>query len=1206
MNRPLTRLPLLVLLACAAPAALLPTREALAQGTTTGAMNGQVTDQKGQPVPGATVVATHTPTNTIYAMPTTDDGRFNFQNTRVGGPYTVKVTSVGFADQTRTDVFLALGQNLRLDVKLSEQATELQAATVTGQRDAVINSDRTGAATQISREQIERLPTLNRSFDDFTRLTPQANGQSFGGRNGGYNNFTIDGAIFNNAFGLSSTVGGQANAQPISLDAVDQIQVSIAPYDVRQGAFTGAGINAVTRSGSNKFSGSVYGFYRDQSFVGKKVGDVEQAYPKFDLKNYGFRVGGPIIKDKLFFFLNAEQERRNDPPTGNFRALRPGLTAGTDVSSASAAQLDELQGFLRTRYNYNAGAYENYQLEQNSDKATAKLDWNISDKHRFSVKYNYLKSYRDVSPSNSGALTNGRSQSNTGLPFESAYYRINNNLHSVIGELNSTFGARASNNFTAGYTAFRDFRESSGGIFPLVDIGNGPAGTTSATPTLTSFGYEAFSANNILNTDVFQVGDNYTMFLGRHVLTLGTYNEFYKFKNGFAPNYYGNYQFNSLDAFYNSAGFVRDANGALVAAPAGTPATPAALYRLQYSALPDGSFPFAKITAQQFGLYAQDEYAVRQNLKVTLGLRADVPNIPTDIGRNEDVAKLRFRDGYRIETDQFQKTSLLFSPRVGVNWDVLDNQRYQVRGGTGVFTGRVPFVWISNQASNNGLLFGSFSNSNTVFNPSETAYIPQTRAANTSYNLAVTEKDFKFPQVWRTNLATDIQLPGGIVATLEGIFTQDLNAIYHENVNLPNATVFAKGADNRPIYYYADANGNAINLRNASTPRDAAGVQTGNYRPAIFANNRIYGPVVNPANGTQLFDTTRTAGAPFYGGRPKANTAANPNITDAIVMRNTNKGYSYSVTGQLRRAFDNGLYVDVAYTYTDSRSVNDGGSIAQSIWRDRAVSGDPNANVLSYSNFLQQHRVIASGSYKREYLRHAATTVSVFYVGAAANDAFGSSRFSYVYQGDMNGDGAGGNNDLMYVPRSAEEITLQDVRFYAPNDRDRLNVVSTYTKEQQWADLNSYIEQDKYLKERRGKYAERNGAARPWQHRIDFRLLQDVFTNLGNDNRNTLQFSLDVFNIGNLLNKNWGVIQTPNRNNLLSFQSYGADGKPVFQYPYLVNPTISPATIDSGGTITTPGAVTTPGQVLNKTFRDDVGGLASRWQMQIGLRYIFN
>ncbi|RYU76058.1 TonB-dependent receptor [Hymenobacter persicinus] len=1187
MRQPLYRHLLLLLLA------LLSAHGAWSQGATTSAMNGVITDKAGSGLPGATVIAIHTPTNTQYVAPTNSEGRFNIQNMRVGGPYTVRVTFVGYKDAERTGIFLTLAQNLRLDLNLSEATTELAGVTISGRQDPVINAGRTGAATSVQREQIERLPTLNRSFDDFTRLTPQSNGQSFGGRNSGFNNIPIDGALFNNAFGLSATVGGQANAQPISLDAIDQIQVSLAPYDVRQGSFTGAGINAVTRSGTNKVSGSIYGFYRNQDLVGSKVGDVTSDYPKFNLKNYGFRVGGPIIKDKLFFFLNAEQERRNDPPTGNYTALKPGQTAGGNISQASSTDLDALSQFLSSKYGYNTGPYEGYQLKSNSDKATAKLDWNISAAHRLSVKYNYLKSYRDVPPSSSGlSLAGARAQSNTSLPYLAAYYRINNNLNSVIAELNSTFGSRASNNFTAGVSSFRDFRESSGGIFPLVDIGNGQGSL------LTTFGYEAFSANNILNSDVYQIGDNYTMYLGKHNVTLGTYTEFYKFKNGFAPNYYGLYSFNSLADFYSNANQTPNPATGTISNPTN--------YRLQYSALADGSFPFANIKAQQYGVYAQDEYTPVPNLKVTVGVRADVPNVPTKIARNEAAAQLTFRDGYKIETDKFQSTSVLFSPRIGFNWDVQNDQKTQVRGGTGIFTGRVPYVWISNQASNNGVLFGSFSSTNGAaypFSPDVTANIPASRTAATTYNLAVTDKDFKFPQVWRTNLAVDKQLPLGIVGTLEGIFTQDLNAVYHDNVNLPTAAVTAQGADKRPIYYATDASGNVRNTRAGSTPRNAAGVQTGNYVPAVFANNRIYGPLVDQY-GTELLGAPGANGF-IQGGQ--ANTVARPNITDAIVMRNTNKGYSYSLTAQLRRSFSNGFYVDAAYTYTDSRSVNDGGSIAQSIWRDRAVSGDPNANVLSYSNFLQQHRVILSASYKKEYLGHLGTTVSMFYVGAAANDAFNSSRFSYVYSGDMNGDGAGGNNDLIYVPRDQSEVVLNTINFYSPNDTKRTaaGIVSTYTADQQWADLDAYIKQDKYLSERRGQYAERNGAVRPWQHRIDFRLLQDVFTDLGT-NKNSIQLSVDIFNIGNLLNKNWGIVQTPNRNALLTFQNYNATSNPTFTFPYLTAPVISAATLDASGNVVQKGTVTTPGQVLSKTFRDDVGNLSARWQMQVGVRYIFN
>jgi hypothetical protein len=1144
------------------------------QGATTAAMSGVITDQTGAGLPGATVLATHTPTNTQYAAPTNADGRFNIQGMRVG-PYTVKVTFVGYQDLVRENVYLALGQNLRFDQKLSDSATELSEVTVSGRRDPVMSSDRTGAATTVQREAIERLPTINRSFDDFTRLTPQAgNNQSFGGRNGGYNNITIDGAIFNNSFGLSSTVGGQANAQPISLDAIEQIQVSLAPYDVRQGSFTGAGINAVTRSGTNKFSGSAYGFYRNQDFVGSKVADVKQDYPSFNLKNYGFRVGGPIIKDKLFFFINGEEETRTDPPTGNFTANRETTAppAGSTISQASFTDLNTLRNFLQTKYGYAPGAFDNYELRTFSRKATAKIDWNISDKHRLSVKYNYLKSYRDVAPSNSGSISNSatRAQTQFGLPFFSSYYTINNNLNSFIAELNSTFGTRYSNNLTAGYSAFRDFRESpAGGSFPLVDIGTNPGLTPasannalSATNTLTSFGYEPFSAFNILDSDVYQFGDNFTAYLGKHNVTLGTYNELYRFSNGFAPNYYGAYAFNSLADFYAAARTAEAPNGYTLVngvptinnAPGAAIAYPQR-YQLQYSALP-GGFPFGVTKAAQFGLYVQDEWSPRNNLKVTVGLRGDVPYIFSDIERNANVANLTFRDGVKLETDKLPTTRLLFSPRVGVNWDVNDDRKTQLRGGTGIFTGRVPYVWISNQASNNGVQFGSFSRTgtavatnNNVFSPNVDAYRPDpTKAtANTQYNLAVTDRDFKFPQVWRTNVAVDQELIGGIVGTLEAIYTKDVNAVYHQNVNLPYAAGRAAGADQRPIFYTLGA-------------VQSSGLVT------TTAVNRIY-------NG--------------QGGA----SATNPVITDAILMKNTNKGYSYSITAQLQKTFTSGFYLNAAYTFSDSRSVNDGGSIAQSIWRDRSISGDPNADVLSYSQFLVQHRVIASASYRKEYINHLGTTISLFYEGAPGRDVFGSTRYSYLYGGDMNGDSQ--SNDLIYVPRSQDEIALRDITYTAGGA-----TYATYTAAQQWTDLNNYINQDDYLKNRRGEYAERNGAERPWQNRFDFRLLQDVFTNLG-DNRNTLQFSVDIFNVGNLLNSDWSTVKTVNRTGLLSFSGYDAQGRPNFTFPYLTNPT---RTVPAGGG----AAVVTPGTPLTSTYRNDTGNINSRWQMQIGLRYIFN
>lgn len=1073
-----------------------------AQGITTASISGSVVDPKGEPLPGANIIAIHGPSGTKYGTSSRADGKYTIPNVRVGGPYKISISFVGYETQERNDVTLSLGETFNLDFKLSESGTQLQELVVSGTRDATLNSDRTGASTNINNKQITQLPTLSRSFNDYVRLTPQANGTSFGGRSNGYNNITVDGALFNNAFGLSGTVGGQSNAQPISLDAVDQITTSIAPYDVREGSFTGAGVNVVTRSGSNDVTGSVYYFFRNEKLMNKKIGETENKPSDFNVGNIGFRLGGPIIKNKLFFFVNYERERRTDPGT-QFSASRNG-SSGTNVSAVQATDLDALSTFLVEEYKYNPGPYEGYDLETNSDKATVKLDWNINDSHKFTLKYNYLDSYRDVSPSSSGAIAGTRSPGVLGMPFLGAYYRINNNLNSFIAELNSNFGNKYANKLQIGYSEFRDFRETptSSGVFPMVDIANGSGGF------LTSFGYEPFSANNILNTNVLQISDNFDIYLGKHTISVGTYNEIYKFQNGFAQNYYGIYWFNSLADFYASA----NGEGGHVAR-----------YQLRYSAAEDGSFPLVETKATQLGFYAQDKYEISEKFNVTLGIRADIPMINSDIARNEQAAGYTFNGGQQVFTDEVQKSQVLWSPRVGFNWDVTGDRSTQIRGGTGIFTGRIPYVWISNQASNNGVLFGSFDYTNPtaaqqgyIFDSDVNKYRPGVNgnppaSASASYNLAVTEKDFKFPQIWRSNIAVDKVLFDGLVASLDFAYTKDINAVYHQNINLPDAVGTAKGADNRPIYY-----------------------------------KTFTGATSNPT----------------------ANTRINSNVTDAILMRNTNKGYSYFITAQVKKTFAFGLDASLAYTYTEAKSVNDGGSIAQSIWRDRQVTGNPNDNVLGYFNSLQKHRIIASVNYKKEYLGSFATSVGFFYELAPAG------RFSYVYSGDMNGDNAGGNNDLIYIPRDASEIVLQD---YTPSGSSNV-----YTKEQQWADLNAYIEQDDYLKERRGQYAERNGAELPWRGQLDFRLLQDFYINV-KGKRNTLQLSVDIFNVGNLINTKWGVLKTTNRNALLTFRGYQADGTPQFRYPYLNDGNATP---------------------LTETFRDDTS-LLSRWQMQLGVRYIF-
>lgn len=1061
---------------------------------TTAEIQGQVKDEKGAGLSGATVQAIHTPTGTSYYTTTRKDGRFNLPNLRVGGPYQVKVSYVGYKDDVQNDVFLTLGQVFKADVQLATTSTNLSEVVVAAKKsDKVFNKGRTGSAEVISRTQIDRLPTINRSINDFTRLTPTANSNSvygtssFAGRANSYNNLTVNGASFNNTFGLAAGLGGQTNSQPISIDALEQIQVNIAPYDVTLGNFTGAGINSVTKSGTNEIKATIYNFSKGPDYTGRRVGITEIAKQQFDFKNRGVSIGGPIVKNKLFFFVSGEQERVSTPAT-SFVASRNG-SSGTGISQAKAEDLDALSDFLKQKFNYNTGSYENYNYETYSDKLTARIDWNINKKNTFNVNYYYLKSYRNVAPSNSGASANGRSASLTGMPFFSSSYIINNNFNILIAELNTRFSNSVSNKLQVGYNQLRDFRSSPGGIFPLVDIENG------AGSMFTSFGYEPFTAFNKLDTDTWQFNDVLTVNKGSHNITIGTQNTANKFRNGFAPNYYGFYRFASLADFYNSVN-----NGT----------ANATRYELRYSARKNGEFPYAEVSTFTLGFFAQDKWTVTPNFTLTYGIRIDAPFFKQNFIANTNADALTFRYGTKIQTGKAPKNSELISPRLGFNWDVKGDKTTQVRGGTGIFAGAPPYVWISNQASNNGVDFGSFVRTTGVaFSPDINAYRPTNGAANTSYNLAVTEENFKFPQIWRSNLAIDQKLPYDIVATLEGLYTKDINAVYHQNINLPTGGTPLAGPDAR-------------------------------YR---YTSSQIY----SGAGGA---------------------SATNPNISDAILMRNTNQGYSYNLTLQLQRNVKN-LYTMLAYTYGKSKSVNDGGSIAQSIWRDRPVSGDPNLDVMSYSNFYQPHRVVAAAFYRFEYKKYFGTSIGFTFEAANGGTS------SYVYNGDLNNDGLTAN-DLIYVPKTSSDIVLEGV-----------NGSDTRSAAVIWGQLNSYINQDPYLSTRRGQYAERNGLLLPFYKRLDLNLSQDFAMNV-KGKKNTLRLSLDIFNFGNFLNKYWGTFKIPYRTALLNFkrvETTGANaGKPVFSFPYL----------DATNQIP-----------MTQTFQNSTSQ-NSRWQMQFGIRYIFN
>lgn len=1066
---------------------------------TTSEIAGVITGEGGKGLTGATITATHNPTGTVYTTTSRKDGRFNLPNLKIGGPYSLTVSFVSYKEEKKSDVFLTLGEEYKADFNLKPSVATGETVIVSASRlDRVFNSGRTGSQEIIGRVQIERLPTINRSLQDFTKLTPSANGLSFGGRNGAYNNVTVDGANFNNAFGLSSTLGGQTSSQPISLDAIEQIQVSISPYDVRQGGFSGAGINSVTRSGTNQFKGSVYTYIRNPDLQGYKVKTNKIAKPEFDYNLRGASIGGPIIKNKLFFFVSGEQERVSEPAT-TIRARKPGETAIPGViSQAEADTLEKLKSFLMSKFGYNPGSYDGYNYETQSDKLTVRLDWNIDTRNKFTLKYNYLKSSRNIAASNSGAPGGNRQPGDFGLPFSGSGYTINNNFNIVIAELNTKFSNSMNNKLQVGYTALRDFRASlAGGDFPLVDILNPVNGRT-----LTSFGYEPFTYNNVLNTDVFQVSDIFTFYKGRHEFTAGTQNYFKKFKNGFAPNYEGVYTFPSLTAFYNSVN---------------TGAASATSYSLQYSLLPGGEFPFAKVSAKEIGFFVQDKFRPVDNLTVTMGLRFDIPSFGSSFQSNPNVPNLSFRDGKKYDAGAKPGTNALFSPRLGFNWDVFSNRKTQVRGGIGVFAGPPPFVWISNQASNNGVQFGSFTRNNVAFSSNINEYRPAAGAANTAYNLVFTDKGFKYPQVLKTGVAVDQKLPKDFVITAEMTYSKEVNAVYFENVNLPSTGTAFAGPDKR--------------IRYSST--------------------KIY----SGAGGA---------------------TVTNPNIANAILMKNSNEGYAYNFTLQVQKSTRR-FYGSAAYTYSNSKSLNDGGSIAASMWRDRPVSGDPNAAETGYANFYQPHRFIAQASYKFEYGKYFGTSVGLIFEAAPAGVG------SYTYSGDVNNDGTGGNNDLIYIPRDQSEIVL------VPVNTGGGAITDTRTPAIIWNQLNNFINQDAYMSSHRGSVAERNGVVLPFYKRLDLNITQDFYVKAGK-NKNTLRLTFDVVNFGNMLNKNWGNYKTFNNTNFLKYEGLvtaAGDpnlGKPRYSFVYQ----------DAANQI----------PYVN-SFRDNTS-ILSRWQAQIGIRYIFN
>ena len=1079
-------------------ATILVTSMAFSQGVTTASLGGKVTDDAGEPLPGASVVAVHLPSNTTYGAASDFDGFYRISGMRTGGPYQITYSYVGFTEDIRDGIYLNLGQTTRISVVLAESATALEEVVITAQNNGIFGSNKTGANTNVSSREIATIPAASRSIADFVRVTPQAQitegndgfSVSLAGQNNRYNAIYIDGAVNNDVFGLagSGTNGGQTGVNPFSVDAIESFQINLAPFDVRQSGFAGGSINAVTRSGSNQFEGSAYYFVRNEGLAGKtppglvNPGDEREKLDEFSAKTYGFRVGGPIIQDKLFFFFNYERQEDEIPQPFNFSNY---------IGRSTQADLDNLSSFLQTTYGYDPGSYTQAIRTLESDKFTAKIDWNINEDHKLSFRHGYVKADN----------LEARASGSTFIGFINGSEFFESVTNSSALELNSRFGNKYANKFILTYTRVRDDRDPSGDPFPTVGIQDDSGDI--------EFGSEPFSTANLLNQDIFVLTNNFEIYSGEHTFTVGTNLEWSSTKNLFFAFNYGDYTFeDQFDDGGNllSTGLQQFLNQEV-----------SDVYQHGYSligsdAVGDASDGAAEFDLFQAGFYAQDEWQITDNLKGTLGLRIDIPfwedGIANDDFNNRTIPLLEAegKDLQGARAGQGIDPSIHWAPRLGINWDVNGDGETQVRGGVGIFTSRLPLVWPGGTYNNNGVTGGFVFDFGIPFEADVNNQFkdPPPGSGDVGGNIDIFAKDFKLPQVTKFNIAVDQRLPWwNLIASADFLYQDVIQDIYYENLNLRGPVGTLNGADNRPFYDDSDE-----------------------------------------IDGT-------------YG--------------RIILGSNTKKGDATNLTLTLTKPYENGFAGSVSYTYGKSNKIFDGTSSQNSSqWRNhQSVNGKNSDLPVTESDFSLGSRFIANVSYAIEYGGEfgGRTTLGLFY------EALEGQPYSFIYQEGvdlLNDDSR--DNALIYIPSNQGEINLVDLTDSGGN------IIATPAE--QWAALDAFIESSDYLRSRRGQYAERNGARAPWSNVVDLKLLQDVYLKSG-DNRHTLQFSLDIFNFTNLLNKDWGVRRFVSFSNAAPIRTVSGGPDPAFTF----DPSL---TLDDFEQI------------------DDFGIASSRWQIQLGVRYIFN
>lgn len=1111
---------------------------ALGQGVTTSVLTGRITDASGAPLADVQVIVTNPSTGARAGATTRSDGRYVITALRPGGPYQVQARRIGYAPEERTGINLALGESQEVNFALQAQAAQLAGVQVTARRSENIGS---GVSTVVDQAAIANSPTLNREIVDLARLLPQAfvsneddDGAaiSIAGQNAEYNGLFIDGVVNNDVFGLSAqgTNGGQTGSSPISFDALEQLQIAVSPFDVTTSGFTGGAINAITRSGSNQLSGSLYYQVRNASLSGKSPGpddlfdatNPREKLPDFSVKRYGFRLGGPIMRDRLFFFVNGEL----------FRAENPRPFTLTDYRGNSQSRLEEIRTILMEETGYDAGTFGTKASTLDDNKLLGKLDWNISDDHRLSFRHSYSQS------DNVDAFASGTTRINYANNSEV----FPNTTNSTALEVNSRFGARYANRFLLGATFVRDDRDYAGDPFPFVTIRDGSGSI--------SLGSEQFSTANILNQDVFSLTNTFNIFADKHLLTFGTHNEFYDIANLFIRQNFGVYTYNSTDDFLRSVCAAGTGSSAYCTAlrAAGTvaPARPVSYargYSLVDNVIGDESNAIGAFKAYQLGMYAQDEVRVNDRLKVTVGLRVDVPKITTKPRFASDVFTTTIPNveaaGHDLEgaaPGETPKAMPYFAPRLGFTYDLADGSAARLRGGLGVFTGRVPFVYPGAMYLNNGVSTGFVSRSGGTlpdgrpvpFRPDPNDGLTATDfglPASPTGELDIFTSKFRYPRVFRTSLGLDLPLPLGFTGTFETQYTKNLDNIIVENVNYKAQNSTLNGPDRRPVYFYG-------------------------------YNTRFNSIDVNQT----LIDQRYSNGIYKVG--------------------STSEGYAYDVTASVQREFFNrSLSARASYTYGDAYSLNDATSdqISSTHRFNENVKGLNNLE-LARSDWSIGHRFLGQLSYRREFFGRLGTTITSIYTGESGRP------YSFIIGNNFGFTGEGsGTSPLAFIPNAASDLRF--VPFTVGG--------VTYSADQQAAAFEQFIAGDSYLSGLRGAYAERNGKRTPFEHVIDLKLAQEIFANVGG-RRNAVELTLDIFNFTNLINNEWGLRYNPGFRtvDLLRFERFASatDLTPsyTFRFPSF-----------NGGK-----GVTDMDQFWRDEILD-FGTYGSRWQMQFGVRYSF-